>query len=78
MAAHLSVEAEPQTMTSRLENLLGPNLGRSFDAMYEQQREPRYQLYSKQLDCHMLLPKAQMSAVLKRWMTVSPNDGNNL
>lgn len=65
--------AKPLTMTSKLTKILGPS-ERSFDALYEQQRETKLQLYSKQFDCHLLLPKSKMKAVMKRWMTANPND----
>lgn len=68
MSEHLSHAAKPQTMTTKLKKILGPK-ERTFDALHEQQREPKIQLYSKQLDCHMHLPKSKMKAVMERWTT---------
>lgn len=69
----LSHSANPQTMTSKLEKILGPNEW-AFDALYEQQREPKIQMYSKQFDCHMHLPESKMKAVIERWTTMCPNE----
>lgn len=69
--------SQPETITSKLENILGPN-ERSFDALYEQGREVKLQLYSKRFDCHMVLPKSQMKTVMKRWMTTTTTNRNNV
>lgn len=75
MSMHLSAAAERVTATSKLEKILGPS-ERSYDALYDTQREPRFQLYSKKIDCHMMLPKSKIKPFIKRWMTAGPNDGN--
>lgn len=77
VSKNLSKTGEPETMKSKLEKILGPNQ-RLFDALYDEQREPKFQLYSEQYDCHLLLPRSKLKAVIKKWTTTNPSNNNNV
>lgn len=82
VSEHLLNEFQQGEATSKIQNILGPS-EQSFDALYDQRRERISPLYGKQYDCHMILPRSNVKAFMKRFLSMpadaslDTNDDNN-
>lgn len=76
MTTDMMNSVTPETMTTKLERILGPR-EHAFDALYDVEREPKVQLYNSEFDCHMLLPKSKAIAFVKQMVVKIPANNDD-